>query len=233
MWVSLTKRAHSVTIKHSRRSAQLFRRGTSRFGSCGAGVYAPTILLGVSYLARLSASFFLLSSFVDGGVFLEASFAFGSTFRASSAAAASSGDGGKMPCRLSYTSLVSIAILSHENSLNAFFLPCAPIHRAWSKFANMLPMPHAMPVASASTTNPSLSCETNSLGPPCLLTTTGFDAAHASSVTIPNGSLRLGMQTTSQALNRSTRGCPPMEPTHITEPRIPSAAQRPYRSFFM
>ena len=53
---------------------------------------------------------------------------------------------------------------------------------------------------SAWTFRPVTSCQTNSLGPPFCVETTGLPALQASSSTMPKGSLRLGTQTTSQAL---------------------------------
>src|SRR4030042_1040134 len=93
---------------------------------------------------------------------------------------------------------------SQEKAVSPATLPFLPIQRLCSKLAKQVPMPQATELGLGYILRPLTSCQIISPGPPFELATTGLPALQASSMTMPKGSLRLGTQTTSQALNRST-----------------------------
>src|SRR6266516_1438542 len=92
------------------------------------------------------------------------------------------------------------AMPSQEKVLSTPILPLRPIHLPHSKFVNSVPRPQAIESGFGCTFSPLTSCQTISSGPPLTVETTGLPELQASSNTIPNGSFRLGTQTTSQAL---------------------------------
>src|SRR5438876_4530269 len=94
-------------------------------------------------------------------------------------------------------------MLSHVNVVSTAMRPLRPIHRAHSQLVNNVPNPQPTDSTAGWIFRPLTLCQTNSPGTPWLVATTGLRAAQPSSTTMPNGSLRLGTQTASQALNSS------------------------------